>query len=227
MKSVPRYWRLVLAIGPLTILLMSVWMGCTRERQSAATSDSLPQLDKNCRPGQPPTTRDELEACKTGLAFDEEELVGDRQRLMVFDPGSGTGCPGARTIQNCRLGPLARIQPEVHSHLWPETTVAREGRIIAQLSLADGERQGYPKLALVPGHTTYWWVQIGMDGREGRSFYVSDSVKTDGTLYTVEHKGLNVQRYRTGSLRQAIARWLWLADDETTKGSCTASSSCK
>ena len=236
MRSVPRYWRLVLGICALSLLMLAVWTGCTRKEEPRATVGAdtmapLPQLDRACRPGEPPTTREGLDACLKGLDFDEEDLAGDEQRLMVFDSMAGPGCPGARSIHNCRLGPLARIKPEVHSNLWPDSTVQQQGRIIAELSLSDTlvlpdkERKDYPKLALVPGHKTYWWVQKGSDGKEGRSFYISDSVMADGKLLSVRRK-LLVEHYRTGSLTHAIARWLWLADDETGKGTCTTSSSC-
>jgi hypothetical protein len=204
-------------------------MGCTAKGVNTAampgdTTAILPQLDKRCPRGKPPKTREQLDACLTNLTFDEEDLAGDEQRLMVFDSAPGTECPGARIIHNCRLGPLARIEPEIHSHLWPDRTVQNEGRIIARLALADGEKAGYPKLALVPGHRTYWWVHINSDGKTGTAFYISDSVQAD-TLVNVERK-LYVQSYRTRAVK-AIARWLWLPEDETGKGTCTSSSSCK
>lgn len=230
MKSVPRYWRPVLGIGALTILLGTLWMGCNPKQETPPavrgdTTATLPQLDDKCPRGEPPTTPEQLDACRKGFTFDEQDLAGDQQRLMVFDSLRGPLCPGARTIRNCRLGPLATIQPEVHSYQWSDSTVRKEGRIIARLFLDDKEKVGYPKLALVPGHQTYWWVQIGPDGKTGRSFYISDSVKADGTLLNVK-RGLEVERYREKAVK-AIARWLWLADDETGKGTCTSTSSCK
>jgi len=236
MKRMPRYGRFVLGTWALSILILAVWMGCDGKRERgptiAADTTPLPQLDKGCRPGDPPTTREGLDACLKGLDFDEEDLAGDEQRLMVFDSMAGPGCPGARSIHNCRLGPLARIKPEVHSHLWADSTVQQQGRIIAELSLSDTlvlpdkEKKDYPKLALVPHHKTYWWVQLGSDGKGGRSFFISDSVTASGKLLSVGRK-LQVDHYRTGSLKHAIARWLWLADDETGKGTCTSGASCK
>ncbi|HKG32453.1 MAG TPA: hypothetical protein VKB22_01850, partial [Gemmatimonadales bacterium] len=78
----------------------------------------------------------------------------------------------------------------------------------------------------VPGHNTYWWVLIDPSGETGKSRFISDSVKADGTLYYVERR-LEVYKYPQGSFRHAIARWLWLPDDETSKGTCTSSSGCK
>ncbi|MFL5473166.1 MAG: hypothetical protein ACJ8AM_12490, partial [Gemmatimonadales bacterium] len=82
------------------------------------------------------------------------------------------------------------------------------------------------QLALVPGHKTYWWVKPAPDGN-GVSRYISDSVKADGTLYFVERELRVYTLERSQSWKHAIARWLWLADDETSKGTCSSSSSCK
>jgi hypothetical protein len=118
----------------------------------------------------------------------------------------------------------------VHSHLWSDSTVQQQGRIIAELSLSDtlvlrDKEKNYPKLGLVQGHKTYWWVQKGAGGKDGRSYFISDSVTPEGKLYFVKRK-LEVESYRAGSFKHAIARWLWLANDETGKGTCTTSSSC-
>jgi len=234
MRSVPRCRGLLLGIGASTVLASAFWMGCSeRVNKSDSTHvvDSsaarLPVMDKDCPLGEPPTTKAELDAClKSELKFDDRPLLGDEQRLMVFDTKSGPPCPGAPTLRNCRLGPLARIQPEMHAHQWDRTLVQREGRLIARMTLSSSKEERYPKLALIPGHVTYWWVLIDPSGTGGRSRFVSDSVKPDGTLYFVERK-LVVEESRRNSFQHAIARWLWLPDDETSKGNCSSSSSCK
>jgi hypothetical protein len=217
----------------LIIVGAAFWLGCgggekpsTMSGKPTPTSNvpELPQMDPACPTGDPPKTLEQLNKCTAHLDFEEEPIFGDEQRLMVFDPGEGPGCPGARTIHNCRLGPLAQIQPEKHSHLWPDTLVQREGRIIAKLFVKKGEKE-YRKLNLLPGHNTYWWVQIDSGGKGGRSFFVSDSVVA-GNLVTIKRDSLVVERYRGGPLSHALARWLWLAEDETGKGSCTQTSTC-
>lgn len=231
MSSVPRYRRLVLSICALGVLGVVLWIGCgsgEQDRAPAISQDStlsLPRLDPACEAGKPPTTRDELNACLKGFQFDERDLAGDRQRLMIFDPIPGPGCPGAPKIRNCRLGPLATIKPETHSNQWNDTTLVQEGRFIARMSLDSGEK-AYPKLALYPNHLTFWWVLKGSGGKPGISRYITDSVKADGTLLYKEHT-LQVETYRDGSLKHAVARWFWVADDETTKGTCSSGSSCK
>ncbi len=235
MRSVPHCRGFLLGIGAPIVLAAAVWLGCSSGSGGSIRSDSssavdttggrLPVLDKDCKAGQPPTTEKELEACLKGLDFVKEELQGDRQRLMVVDKKSGPACPGAPEVHNCRLGPLGRIQPESHSNQWPDRTIVQQGRIIALMTLESSD-EDYPKLALFRGHKTYWWVKKGVADSAGISMYISDSVKSDGTLYFVR-KALRTYEYRMGQFQHPLARWIWVPDDETTKGTCSSSSSCK
>jgi hypothetical protein len=127
---------------------------------------------------------------------------------MVHPP-----CPGP-----CRYGPLAKIEPEKHSHLLSEEDL-KDGRIIARLFLRKGETARYGKLKLIPGRMTYWWVQKipgRPDSAAGRSFYITGGAQR---LETTKERTLHFEPYR-GQVKQALARWLWEPRDETTQGSC-------
>jgi hypothetical protein len=232
MRPMSRYVRLLLAICATSVFGSVVWLACSSGGEKSATNvpadttTRLPTLGKDCPVGKPPTTLAELDACHTNFKFEDEQLLGDQQRLMLFDPKPGPGCPGASKISNCRLGPLARIQPEAHSNQWADRTVESEGRIIAMLTLDPKVKGNYPKLGLFQGHKTFWWVKPGASGK-GTSFFISDSVKADGTLLNVPHDITVTRDSGSGSFKHAIARWIWVADDETTKGTCSSSSSCK
>jgi hypothetical protein len=180
-----------------------------------------PPLPQDCPPNRPPQTEKELQACVGKLKFDTLPEAGDQQRLLVVDQG-GSPCPG-NSKRMCRHGPLARIEPLQTAH---NLTLAqlREGRIIARLSIANGQ-EGYPKLNLAPGHKTYWWVQRDPSGSGGKSVYVSDSLAA-GTLWISKPRELEARNVPVGTFKQALARWLWSEDDETAKGTC-GSASCK
>jgi hypothetical protein len=231
MRSVPRSRGFLLGVAASTALALAVWFGCSSSVKSDSGSrvdtsaDYLPARDRNCKDAEPPTTPEALNACIKGLTFVEEELQGDRQRLMVFDGKPGPACPEAPKLRNCRLGPLGRIQPESLSNQGTDRTLEQQGRIIARMML-ESRDEDYPKLAMFRGHRTYWWVKKGTGGAAGISMYISDSVKADGTLYFVK-KSLKTERFSGGEFRHPLARWIWVPDDETTKGSCNSSSSCK
>jgi hypothetical protein len=115
------------------------------------------------------------------------------------------------------------IEPLKNAHKFTKEQL-QEGRIIARLFI-EGGPEGYPKLALVPGHKTYWWVQRDAAGRGGKSVYVSDSI-AEGVLVRSKPRDLQVYDRTEGTFKQALARWLWVADDETAKGTC-GSATCK
>jgi hypothetical protein len=184
--------------------------------------DTLPPpRDQACPANRPPQTEKELDACVGNLKFDTQAEAGDEQRLLVVNQG-GSPCPDNSKLM-CRHGPLAKIEPLKNAHKFlPEQL--REGRIIARLSITNGQ-EGYPKLNLAPGHKTYWWVQRDASGSGGRSVYVSDSI-AQGNLWESKPRDLEVLTVPEGTFKQALARWLWSEDDETAKGTC-GSASCK
>jgi hypothetical protein len=182
-----------------------------------------------CGGDGPPTTPAALAECVKLVGFDPLEAAGDKQALTVITSGPGEPCPGGKDpSRSCHYGPLATIQPESTSHAQKIPNL-REGRIIARLFLNENTKQRYDSLALVPGDTTYWWVQVtrGTD-REiyagskkdsvGVSVFISTAKNPDGSLVTKTYP-LNYVRH-DGKFKQSLARWVWDSDDEKTQGSC-------
>lgn len=175
--------------------------------------DSLggPSLPPGCKADEPPKTAAQVNACLKVLAFDTVEALGDKQPLMIHPP-----CPG------CRYGPMATIQPEIHSHSYTDEQMAH-GRIIALLFLDPAEKDSYPKLGLVPKGKTYWWVQrTSADTARtasGRSVYVT---MVGDRVTPTEDRVNNPLRYayHPGRFKQAVARWIWDPNDEKTQGNC-------
>jgi hypothetical protein len=172
-------------------------------------------LPQGCPPNVHPNDPNELQACLGGLEFDTTETLGDQQRLMVIDNGGPTclGFPG----HTCRHGPLAKIEPVKGSHTYPDSALDK-GRIIARMYLAMGETESYPKFGLVPGDTTYWWVNTAKDS----SYFVRDS---SGSIAAVP-RTLTRNAHEPGSFMQGVARWIWEEDDEKLNGTC-GSACCK
>jgi hypothetical protein len=176
-----------------------------------------PPLPAGCPKDNPPDTRAELEACLKVLQFSTIEALGDKQRLMTNPPCRKIGDP-------CRYGPLATIQPEVHSHLYTDEEIGH-GRIIALMFLDPGEKKEYEKLGLSPKGKTYWWVLRTSDDslpRGSRSVFVTlDSL---GKVDTLEDRVRLPLRYTNheyeGGFTQAVARWIWDPEDEVPQGHC-------
>jgi hypothetical protein len=143
--------------------------------------------------------------------------VGDEQRLMVVNSG-GLPCQGD-TTRTCRYGPLARIEPVKGAEMYSDSVLG-EGRIIARMYLRQGETESYPKFALVPGDTTYWWVSTAQDSSRFVHAHGAQAQLVD----TV--RGLTRNPHAQGSFQQAIASWVWEETDEKSNGTC-GSSCCK
>jgi hypothetical protein len=153
----------------------------------------------------------------TVLDFSTIEPLGDKQRLMINPPCRVDTDP-------CRYGPLATIQPEVHSHLYKDDEI-RHGRIIALMFLDPAERNKYPKLGLVPKGKTYWWVLRTSDDslpKGSRSVFVT--LESSGKVTRYEDRHRLPLRYTNheyvGGFTQAVARWIWDPEDETPQGHC-------
>jgi hypothetical protein len=168
---------------------------------------------------------------KTKLGFDTLEAAGDEQPLTVVEKGGGVPCPGSKdSTRSCRYGPIAKIQPETTSyrHKFP---ALREGRIIARLFLSPGQTERYDSLALVPGDTTYWWVQFtkyekDLDANRdtkkdsvGVSIFISTARGEHGDTLLMKRYPLHYVKHED-KFKQALARWVWDPDDETGQGSC-------
>jgi hypothetical protein len=173
-------------------------------------------LPAGCPANTPPADTTQLKACLSTLEFDTTETVGDEQRLMVYGTGAGPKCVGD-TTHTCRYGPLAKVEPVKGSQELPESALD-SGRIIARVFLRPGETESYAKFGLVPGHTTYWWVNTTNDS----SYFLRD------TLDSVTRVGRPLTRnaHPDSTFKQALARWVWDPTDERLNGTC-GSSCCK
>jgi hypothetical protein len=186
----------------------------------------VPPLPDGCPPGNPPSNATELAACLTVLKFDDLDAAGDQQRLTILDTISdspGGPCPPdvPASVRSCRPGPLATIQPEINSYRYGANEL-EAGRIIAKISVPTSEKESYEKLALRPGHATYWWVQKRRnqpDSNAGRSVYITEVKQGEQSLPMKEYS-LEYLRH-DGRFKQALARWVWDPTDEKTQGSCS------
>ena len=202
-------------------------------------------LPEGCDAYAPPSTSAALKACVSELSFSTLEAAGDDQVLTVVESnGRGSPCPGSRDQnRTCRYGPRAIIQPEVDSWRVGYSDL-RRGRIIARMFIPEGEEQDYDSLGLARGTTTYWWVQVTASRAEfesadsgyslippdrgvqptghakkqvfGKSVFVSDR---GGQIFKKE-RPLYYRRH-PDEFKQALARWVWDPDDETSQGSCS------
>lgn len=191
-------------------------------KQAASSQDTLPPpLVPPCPTNRPPQNKTELDACVSNLQFDTLPEAGDEQRLLVMDAKQGAPCQD-NPDRTCSYGPLAKIEPVKNAHNYTPGQI-REGRIIARLFITRGQ-EGYPKLSLFLGHKTYWWVRRNATGTGGQSVYISDSISAGRPL--AQPRKLEANDVPRGTFKQALARWFWVPDDETAKGTC-GQASCK
>jgi hypothetical protein len=177
-------------------------------------------LPTGCPANASPADTTELNACLASIEFDTTESMGDEQRLMVVGTGPGSGLPCAgNPAQNCRYGPLAKIEPVKGAELYSDSALS-EGRIIARMYLRAGETESYPKLGLVPNDTTYWWVSTSPDTSV---FVHRDSTSAD---VSATRRGLVRNMHAPGTFQQGFASWVWSETDEKSNGAC-GSSCCK
>jgi hypothetical protein len=230
-------WQLALRNAGNAFMLGVVSVACSG---APGPDGPIPELPAGCPRNAPPSTTAELQACRPILEFDTLEAAGDEQVLTIIEAGTGSPCPGSKNQGlSCRYGPQALIQPEMRSHELKFRHL-NEGRIIATLFLKAGETQRYDSLAVVPGHATYWWVQVtdktekDLDDKYrraekegqahtkkysyGRSVFVSEAPGAGGKLVTKEYPLQYVKH--PDKFKQALARWVWDPDDEKTQGSC-------
>lgn len=197
-----------------------------------------------CPRGTAPSTPEALKACTQDLPFDTAYESIDEQPLAVIDTAQGPRCPGdtSRTpTLTCRYGPLARIEPVIGAHRYSEKELM-EGRFIARISVPGTEKEEYKKYGLVPGQTTYWWVQTDSTRRAGTSVFLTtgkdgrvvNKVTRPLTRYLDKDSGYKdadprsaqtqtqerKSDYKPAKLRRAIVRWIWSLEDETAKGRC-------
>jgi hypothetical protein len=195
--------------GLLVILVVAGVTAC------GGPSELSRVLPSGCPANAAPSQATELEACISALTFDTLTAVGDEQRLMVRENGAGPHCHGGDTTQTCRHGPLAKIEPVVGGHE-RENSELDEGRIIARLFLRPGEDESYAKLGLVPGDTTYWWIQR-QDDTTAISRYLTLS---DDQVTATEEDTVRIELHPGGTFTMALARFIWDDADEKTQGPC-------
>lgn len=184
-----------------------------------------------CAPYEPPTTpspsfnnpdsttRATFLAYAVSLTYDTNLGAGDEQRLML-----GTTCPPWAGGGNCTYGPLARIEPQVGTHLIPDTSALATGRVLARIITVDSQ---YTKLGLFAGDTTYWWVD--KNGPAGwRSVLVpSDTGRALVHRDTLQLHPVDSIASQAYEWRQAIARFYWSDSDEQLWSTCTNGYCCK
>jgi len=221
-------WQFLLGGG--TLLVGGLFAACSpgegrREGPSEGPRGTeLPKLSADCPRGKAPQTKVELDACLGGFDFDSDSYAGDEQPLAVIGTPPGPPCPGdPKHEHTCRYGPLAKIEPLKVAHRYSESDL-RQGRIIARISIPKGEKEGYPKYGLQPGGVTYWWVQTDSTGRRGTSVYLTPTA--DGKFGTVKRPLIRELYDKSERVLQAIARWIWSLEDETSQGHCGAAT-CK
>jgi hypothetical protein len=215
-------WKRALQILTIACVAGANSIGCAG---GPPYDGSVPPLPAGCPSDAPPLSAAQLDACLTALDFDTLEAAGDAQLLTVFNtrPGAPGGpCPPGvpDTVISCRHGPLAVIEPEINSFRYSSDDLAH-GRIIAKLSVK-GQTEGYDKLALAPGHDTYWWVLKDPrkpDSAAGRSVYITHMKGSTDRLPNKEYVLQYVKH--VGRFKQGLARWVWDPKDEKTQGSCS------
>jgi hypothetical protein len=211
--------HLALRIGLFGVLLTLIVAGCSSVHYVYPTNVQGFILPPGCPSGSAPADASQLNACLNGLEFDTIPSMGDEQRLMVRDSTpSGPRCHGD-TLFACTYGPLAKIEPVKGAELYSDSALS-QGRIIARMYLRAGETEDYPKLGLVPGDTTYWWVRTSPD----TSAFIHRAASESDLVSTM--RGLERTMHDPGSFQQGFASWVWDEEDEKANGAC-GSSCCR
>jgi hypothetical protein len=150
---------------------------------------------------------DEILRYARGLEYDTATGASDRQALAVQKR------PGARCPDECEYGALARIQPEIGSVALADADVER-GRIIGRI-INEGVKP-YDKVNLGARDTVYLWVQQTATGPSSR-FVSSDPKRADESAKT---RSLTLGDSHPGLYTRAVARWIWVDDDEQAWVGC-------
>lgn len=152
-------------------------------------------------------TLDEVLRYARGLEYAAHVGVSDEQALAVANR-DGALCP-----EECRYGPLARIQPEVGAVAVPDQDF-RKGRIVGRMiSQGPGD---YDKLNLGALDTTYVWVRETDAGWQAR--FVSSSKARERASLT--DRPFKPDESHPGRYTRSAARWTWQAKDEGTWFTC-------
>jgi hypothetical protein len=203
-------WQLPLRIGLFGAMTAFAVAACKTVEYVYPKNLQGFALPHDCPSGVAPSNSTGLNACLSGIEFDTAEFIGDEQRLLVYNSGGGLPCFGDPE-HTCRYGPRAKVEPVKGAELYSPRAMA-EGRIIARMYLRPHEKEGYPKLGLTPGDTTYWWVKS-----PDTSAFIH---RTKGSALESKPSGLTMTPHPRGSFQQAFARWVWKETDETLNVGC-------
>jgi hypothetical protein len=155
------------------------------------------------------------------LSFVPDPESGDRQGLLL-----------GHYPERARFGPVATIQPEVNSDKGSVAELRLRGKVIARIQVESIGAQPYPKLGLLPGTTTYWWVQLnaGDTTTTGRSVFVT----VDGRGHIVSRTSSDLTVHGYGNTKhivyrnlQPLARFTWNPADQGTWGTCSGACCAK
>lgn len=145
------------------------------------------------------------------LQFVPDTEAGDRQGLLIGHYPSAA-----------RYGPVATILPEVNANKGSVAELRRSGKVIARIQMDKIGAQPYPKLGLLPGATTYWWVRLdSKSDSTGRSVFIT--VDSAGRILSRTASTIRVARemdHRFYHNLQPLARFLWNPADEGVWGTC-------
>lgn len=232
-------WVVVCA---LSLCLVSSW-ACSPKPPAAPTQDAT---EPRPTPAPPfpsfdSASRSEVLAYARSLIFDTTYGAADEQRLVTDPlcdstralrsnearskvPGLGgirkavDKLPHPNLLMGCTVGPRVRVEPEIGAYRIGRSVVAK-GRIIARVVNLDSIP--YPKLALQPFGTTYWWVDSA-----GAGGYRSIYVPTDSTTLTLQDT-LFYHPEPSQRWRQSLARFLVVERDDKLWTACDSLGCCR
>jgi hypothetical protein len=224
----------------LTALLGVVWVlvaACGKQQHDMAADQRQQPLDPELQPlvqllqqqhqqiPTPPVLPGNIDSVSDTtivayirkLSFVSDTEAGDRQGLLVGHyPGSA------------HYGPVATILPEINSNRGSLAELRLRGKVIARIQMDSIGAQPYPKLGLLPGATTYWWVQLnsGDTSAMGRSVFIT--VDARGRIISRTSSPLTVRQYHPFYRNlQPLARFTWNPGDEGTWGTCNGACCAK
>jgi len=188
----------------MVLVLVGLWSAVT----AAPATAQVPRQATPASPFHGPIDSAPAEAILAylrELEFIEEGEFGDRQALLV-----------GRYPDSANFGPLVKIQPEAGNYRISDEGLSR-GRIIARM--VNESPDSYPRLALLPHGTTYWWVEYDVRTRAGRSVLVA--ADSQGNIVERAVRALEVVEYhKEYRARQPSSRFVWREMGELVWAPC-------
>lgn len=192
---------------PLLVTGLSLTLGCREQSPRMADGPREPL------PPAPPfssiDSASHAEIIKYAASLPYEGWTGssDRQALAL------SKFPGGKCPQDCAYGPVARIEPQPAAIAWSDEDL-KVGRVLGRIINEDDAV--YEKLNLGPKDTVYAWVELRNGEYQGR-LISSDPKRLEASRKV--RKVTNPDGPHP-PLKQAVARWIWSADDEQAWYSC-------